>query len=137
MTSGGISTSGAFVPVIHHAINNPTCDCHVHFAPSNIHKQHRAINSSEASGANSKPHGQRTNGVIGCVHHHMNGVATAWQSHAYTLPYMPASHLHQMRQGSTKAGPRTSQHASRHSKGHQKSPRQHTSPKTDVTTSSS
>ena len=139
LTSGGIPSSGAFVPVIHHPINTPPCDCHVHFAPPTLHKQHRAINSNEATGGSSnKPHSQRSNGVIGCVHHHhMNSVPTSWQTHAYTLPYMPATHVHQMRQpGSTKPSSRQSQHAARH-KDHQKSSRQQTSPKADPTTSSS
>ncbi|WAR25980.1 LRIG3-like protein [Mya arenaria] len=91
-------SSGAFVPV-YHPINTPQCDCHLRVTPptSSLKAENgRTHLNPNKPNSVSKVQNQRTNGVIGCVHHRMNGYAgvtsPSWQGHSYTLPYMPSGH---------------------------------------------
>ena len=83
-----------YVPVYHPAINTP-CDCHLAYPNPSSKRSPRETNQTTHKHLN--PHNQRLNGVIGCIHHPVNGVnAAAWHRHAYTLPYVHNHQLHQI-----------------------------------------
>ena len=82
------------MPVYHPALNTP-CDCHLRYPNSSNKSSNREPNQRTHKDLN--PHNQRLNGVIGCIHHPVNGVnSAAWHRHAYTFPHLHNHQLHPM-----------------------------------------
>ena len=106
--TNSVNSAGATYVPVYHPVNTPPCDCHLHYGSSATHKLSHDVRPHKTdSNHSTNPRNQRLNGLVGCVHHHVNGISpAAWHGHAYTLPYMPGPHLHQIPAIPAKVSPR-------------------------------